>query len=42
MEFYFVISLIHSQNDEQIATDIGIKFHFDQIEIRLLETAGEG
>ena len=34
--------LIHSQNDEQIATDIGIKFHFDQIEVRLLETAGEG
>lgn len=34
--------LIHSQNDEQIATDIGIKFHFDQIEIRLLESAGEG
>jgi spermidine/putrescine transport system ATP-binding protein len=25
--------LVHSLNDEQIATDIGIKFHFDQIAI---------
>ncbi len=25
--------LLHSQNDEQIATNIGIKFHFDAVEI---------
>ena len=25
--------LIHSQLDEQVATDIGIKFDFDKIEI---------
>ncbi len=25
--------MIHSQNDEQVATDIGIKFNFDKITI---------
>ena len=25
--------IFHSQNDEQVATDIGIKFDFDKIEI---------
>ena len=26
--------ILHSQNDEQVATDIGIKFDFDKIEIK--------
>jgi spermidine/putrescine transport system ATP-binding protein len=34
--------LVHSQNDEQIATDIGIQFQFDRIEIRPLTAAEEG
>lgn len=33
--------LIHSMNDEQIATDIGIKFNFDNIKISPLEVKGE-
>lgn len=34
--------LVHSQNDEQIATDIGIQFQFDRIEIRPLTAVEEG
>ena len=34
--------LVHSQNDEQIATDIGIQFQFDRIAIRPLTAAEEG
>lgn len=30
--------MIHSQNDEQVATDIGIKFDFDKIEIEAVNT----
>ena len=26
--------ILHSQNDEQVATDIGVKFDFDKIEIK--------
>lgn len=37
----YVSMLIHSQNDEQIATDIGIKFHFDKILIKAVEKAEE-
>lgn len=33
--------LIHSQLDEQVATDIGIKFDFDKIEITPLKTPEE-
>lgn len=34
--------MIHSQNDEQVATDIGIKFDFDKIEITPLENEEVG
>lgn len=34
--------MIHSQNDEQVATDIGIKFDFDKIEISPLKTEEVG
>lgn len=33
--------LIHSMNDEQIATDIGIKFNFDKIKITPVDEKGE-
>lgn len=33
--------MLHSQNDEQVATDIGIKFNFDKIAIAPVTTAGE-
>lgn len=32
--------MIHSQNDEQVATDIGIKFNFDKIEITPIQHGG--
>lgn len=34
--------LVHSQNDEQIATDIGIKFQFDRIAITPIPKGEEG
>ena len=34
--------LVHSKNDEQIATDIGIKFHFDEIGIAPLDAEQKG
>ena len=33
--------ILHSQNDEQVATDIGIKFDFDKIEVKPLAGDGE-
>ena len=33
--------LIHSQLDEQVATDIGIKFNFDKIEITPIHSEEE-
>ena len=33
--------LVHSMNDEQIATDIGIKFRFDDIMIAPAELPGQ-
>ncbi|HIZ55965.1 MAG TPA: ABC transporter ATP-binding protein [Firmicutes bacterium] len=31
--------LVHTQNDEQVGTDVGLKFNFDQIKIEALPTA---
>lgn len=33
--------MLHSQNDEQVATNIGIKFNFDKIEITPITSSGE-
>ncbi len=33
--------ILHSQNDEQVATDIGVKFDFDKIEIKPFAGDGE-